>query len=184
MLSFEQILGRAARDHHPVACMFIDLDLFKEVDDFLTATKPATKFWSWSLRSCATPSAAAISSAAWAATSSSSCLSSIKQAPPIRRLSRRRFWPKAIDRPIERRCGMPAHVTARASASAASIPEDAEDPGRSGHLAGEAMYEAKTRRQKSGGRAVPRIQAASGLRPWSKKSRARCPGRRAVRDRA
>ncbi|HXF33007.1 MAG TPA: GGDEF domain-containing response regulator [Candidatus Acidoferrales bacterium] len=137
MLSFEQIIGRAQRDHSPVACLFIDLDYFKEVNDRLghQAGDHVLIVVAQILREAVRGSdiVGRLGGDEFVVV-----LSSIKKpadaavvAEKIRR---------AIDRPVEVE-GKPAHVSS--SIGISFYPEDSEEPETLIHLADEAMYRAK-----------------------------------------
>jgi diguanylate cyclase (GGDEF)-like protein len=137
MLSFEQILGRAQRDHHPVACMFIDLDLFKEVNDSNghQAGDHVLIVVAQILREAVRGSdiVGRLGGDEFVVV-----LSSIKKPTDTAGVAQKIL--RAIDRPIEVD-GKPVHVTA--SIGISFFPEDAEEPETLIHLADEAMYEAK-----------------------------------------
>lgn len=137
MLSFEQLLSRAQRDHLPVACLFIDLDLFKEVNDTLghQVGDHVLIVVAQILRDAVRGSdiVGRLGGDEFVVV-----LSSIKKpadaaivAEKIRR---------AIDRPVEVE-GKPAHVSS--SVGISFYPEDAEDAETLVRLADEAMYQAK-----------------------------------------
>ena len=137
MLSFEQILGRAHRDRNPVACMFIDLDLFKEVNDTYghQIGDHVLIVVAQILRDAVRGSdiVGRLGGDEFVVV-----LSSIKKPSDTAVVAEKIL--RAIDRPIELE-GVPAHVTA--SIGISFYPEDAEDPEALIRLADEAMYEAK-----------------------------------------
>lgn len=137
MLSFEQILGRAQRDRHPVACLFVDLDLFKEVNDSHShqAGDQVLIVVAQILRDAVRGSdiVCRLGGDEFVVV-----LSSIKKPSDTALVAQKIL--RAIDRPIEVE-GTPVHVTA--SIGISFFPEDAEDPEMLVHLADEAMYEAK-----------------------------------------
>jgi diguanylate cyclase (GGDEF)-like protein len=137
MLSFEQILGRAERDRNPVACLFIDLDMFKEVNDTYghQAGDHVLIVVAQILRDAVRGSdiVGRLGGDEFVVV-----LSSIKKPADAAIVAEKML--RAIDRPIEVE-GKPAHVTA--SIGMSFYPEDAEEPETLIHLADEAMYEAK-----------------------------------------
>lgn len=137
MLSFDQILGRAARDRHPVACLFIDLDGFKTVNDSLghQAGDHVLMVVAQILRDAVRGSdiVGRLGGDEFVVV-----LSSISKPADAATVAEKIM--RAIDRPIEV-SGKPARVTA--SIGISFYPEDAEDAESLLQLADEAMYEAK-----------------------------------------
>ncbi len=137
MLSFEQILGRAKRDHSPVACMFVDLDHFKEVNDTLGhhAGDQVLMVVAQILRDAVRGSDIV---GRMGGDEFIIVLSSIKKPADAAVVAEKIL--RRVNRPIEV-SGKPARVTA--SIGITFYPEDAEDPATLIDLADQAMYEAK-----------------------------------------
>jgi diguanylate cyclase (GGDEF)-like protein len=137
LLSFEQVLRRAARDRHPVACLYLDLDHFKDVNDTLghQAGDQVLIVVGRILRRALRKSDLV---GRMGGDEFVVVLSSIKKPADAELVAEK--IRRAIDQPIEVD-GRPAHVTA--SIGVSFYPEDAEDAQTLIRLADEAMYDAK-----------------------------------------
>ncbi|HXP93682.1 MAG TPA: GGDEF domain-containing response regulator [Candidatus Binatia bacterium] len=137
MLSFEQALGRAQRDHSPVACMFVDLDHFKEVNDTLGhhAGDQVLMVVAQILRDAVRGSDIV---ARMGGDEFVIVLSSIKKPADAAVVAEKIL--RHVNRAIEVE-GKPAHVTA--SIGITFYPEDAQDQATLIDLADQTMYEAK-----------------------------------------
>src|SRR5579875_74990 len=137
LLSFEQVLRRAARDRHPVACLYLDLDHFKDVNDTLghQAGDQVLIVVGRILRRALRKSDLV---GRMGGDEFVVVLSSIKKPADAELVAEK--IRRAIDQPIEVD-GRPAHVTA--SIGVSFYPEDAGDAQTLIRLADEAMYDAK-----------------------------------------
>jgi diguanylate cyclase (GGDEF)-like protein len=137
LLSFEQVLRRAARDRHPVACLYLDLDHFKDVNDTLghQAGDQVLIVVGRILRRALRKSDLV---GRMGGDEFVVVLSSIKKPADAELVAEK--IRRAIDQPIEVD-GRPAHVTA--SIGVSFYPEDAEEAQTLIRLADEAMYDAK-----------------------------------------
>lgn len=138
MLSFEQTIERAQREGNPLACLFIDLDGFKEVNDNLghEAGDQVLIVVAQILRDAVRGSdiVGRLGGDEFVVV-----LGSIKKVADAAVVASKIL--AAIDRPIEVQ-GKPVHVTA--SIGVSFYPEDAEQSHDLLRFADEAMYRAKT----------------------------------------